>query len=102
MAGLDAEGDWPRETAATIRSKSPTSLKLTFRQMRAGKALSFDDCMRMEYRMSSRILAGPDFAEGVRAVIVDKDNAPKWRPATLGEVTDRDIEPTSNRLERRS
>ena len=89
LAGLDAEsGEWPHETAATIRSKSPTSLKLTFRQMRAGKALSFDDCMRMEYRMSSRILAGTDFAEGVRAVIVDKDNAPKWNPATLAEVTD--------------
>ncbi len=56
--------------------------------MRAGKALSFGDCMRMEFRISSRILSGTDFAEGVRAVIVDKDNAPKWQPATLADVTD--------------
>ncbi|HEY0281627.1 MAG TPA: enoyl-CoA hydratase/isomerase family protein, partial [Rhizomicrobium sp.] len=50
--------------------------------------LSFDDCMRMEFRIASRILAGHDFYEGVRAVLVDKDNAPRWRPASLGEVTD--------------
>jgi len=88
LAGLDAESDeWSRETAATIRTKSPTSLKLTFREMREGRKLSFDDCMRMEFRLSSRILAGNDFTEGVRAAVIDKDGAPKWRPATLGEVT---------------
>jgi enoyl-CoA hydratase len=92
MAGLDAESDeWVRATAATIRTKSPTSLKLTFREMREGRKLSFDECMRMEYRMASRILAGSDFYEGVRAVVVDKDNAPKWRPAALSEVNDKTI-----------
>ena len=93
LAALDgADTAWSRATAATIRTKSPTSLKLTFREMHEGKKLSFDDCMRMEYRMSSRILSGSDFYEGVRAVIVDKDNAPKWRPATLAEVTDKAID----------
>jgi enoyl-CoA hydratase len=48
--------------------------------------------MRMEFRIASRILAGHDFFEGVRAVLVDKDGAPKWRPATLGEVTDEAVE----------
>jgi len=93
LAGLDEEGDeWSRETAVTIRSKSPTSLKIAFREVRAGKPLSFDDCMRMEFRISSRILAGKDFYEGVRSVIVDKDGAPHWRPAKLDDVAQTDIE----------
>ena len=93
LAGLEEEGDeWSRETAATIRSKSPTSLKIAFREVRAGKNLSFDDCMRMEFRLSSRILSGEDFYEGVRAVIVDKDGAPHWRPAKLDDVEHADVE----------
>ena len=86
---LDEEGDaWTAATAATIRTKSPTSLKITFRELREGKTLSFDDCMRMEFRISSRILAGHNFLEGVRTVLVEKDSAPRWRPASLGEVRD--------------
>ena len=92
LAGLDAESDeWARATAAVIRTKSPTSLKLAFREMREGRRHAFDDCMRMEYRMASRVLAGSDFYEGVRAVIVDKDNAPKWQPATLADVNNQSI-----------
>ena len=60
--------------------------------MRAGASLSFDACMRTEFRIVSRIIHGHDFYEGVRAVIVDKDNAPRWRPATLAEVSDAEIE----------
>jgi enoyl-CoA hydratase len=86
---LDDEGDaWTAATAATIRSKSPTSLKVTFRAQREGKTLSFDDCMRMEFRISSRVLAGHNFIEGVRVLLVDKGAAAKWRPASLGEVRD--------------
>ncbi|MGA7673634.1 MAG: enoyl-CoA hydratase/isomerase family protein [Rhizomicrobium sp.] len=89
LEGLDEEGDeWAASTAAAIRTKSPTSLKIAFREVREGKTLIFDDCMRMEFRIASRILAGCDFFEGVRAAIVDKDGAPKWRPASLGAVTD--------------
>jgi enoyl-CoA hydratase len=87
LAALDAEGtDWAGETAATLRSKSPTSLKVTFRQIREGARLEFDDCMRMEYRMVNRIVAGHDFYEGVRAAIIDKDGAPQWQPADLAGV----------------
>ncbi len=93
LAGLDAEsGDWPRATAAAIRTKSPTSLKLVYREMREGKKRSFDDCMRMEYRMANRVLSGHDFYEGVRAAIIEKDNAPRWRPAALAEVTDETVD----------
>jgi len=92
LAALDAEHtDWSRDTAKTIRAKSPTSTKLTFRQLREGAALSFDECMRMEYRMVHRIVGGHDFYEGVRATIIDKDGTPRWRPAALEEVTDADI-----------
>ena len=89
LEGLDEERDeWAASTAAAIRTKSPTSLKIAFREVREGKTLSFDDCLRMEFCIASRILAGHDFFEGVRAAIVDKDGAPKWRPASLGDVTD--------------
>jgi enoyl-CoA hydratase len=78
--------------AATIRTKSPTSLKLALAQVRAGKDMTFDACMRTEFRIVSRIIHGHDFYEGVRAVIVDKDNAPNWQPATLAEVTRAEVE----------
>jgi enoyl-CoA hydratase len=71
-----------------LRKKSPTALKLTLAQLRAGRALSFDDCMRMEYRLINRVLAGHDFYEGVRAVLVDKDQAPIWQPGALTAVDD--------------
>jgi enoyl-CoA hydratase len=91
LAALDAEradAEFAAATAATIRVKSPTSLKLALAQMRAGATLSFQGCMQTEFRIVSRVIHGHDFYEGVRAVIVDKDNAPKWRPATLAEVSD--------------
>ena len=72
--------------------KSPTSLKITFRQLREGKSLAFDDCMRMEFRMVSRVMDGKDFYEGVRATIIDKDNDPMWQPETLAEVSDADVD----------
>lgn len=93
LAALDAEHtDWAKDTAATIRSKSPTSLKVAFRQNREGAKLEFDDCMRMEFRMVNRIIAGHDFYEGVRATIIDKDGAPKWKPAELGKVSEADVQ----------
>jgi enoyl-CoA hydratase len=93
LAALDADHtDWSRDTARTIRAKSPTSTKLTFRQIREGAKLSFDDCMRMEYRMVQRIVAGHDFYEGVRATIIDKDGTPKWDPADLAAVSDTAID----------
>jgi enoyl-CoA hydratase len=93
LAALDADHtDWSRDTARTIRAKSPTSTKLTFRQIREGAKLSFDECMRMEYRMVQRIVAGHDFYEGVRATIIDKDGTPRWDPPELSAVTDDAIE----------
>jgi len=93
LAALDADHtDWSDDTATVIRAKSPIATNLAFRQIREGKSLDFDDCMRMEFRMVTRVIAGHDFYEGVRATIIDKDGAPKWQPATLAQLNDADID----------
>ena len=75
------------ETLKTLKTKSPTSLKVAFRQVRQGVKLGFEECMRLEFRLTNRFMRGHDFYEGVRAVIVEKDNAPKWNPPDLGGVS---------------
>jgi enoyl-CoA hydratase len=96
LARLDAEigadRDWAATTAAAIRTKSPTSLKLALAQVRRGCDWTFEQCMQAEMRIVSRIVYGHDFYEGVRAVIVDKDNAPRWRPETVAQVSDAEVE----------
>ena len=84
--------NWATKTLDTLMVKSPSSVKVTYRQMREGAKLDFDDCMRMEYRIVTEVMAGHDFYEGVRAVIVDKDNAPKWAPDTFDAVMDADVD----------
>jgi enoyl-CoA hydratase len=91
-ASTGADSDWARGTAATIRGKSPLSLKIALAQVRRGKDWDFRRCMQAEFRIVSRIIYGHDFYEGVRAVIIDKDNAPRWRPASLAEVSQADVE----------
>ena len=85
-------GTWAEGTRAVLATKSPTSLKVTFRQLRTGRDLDFAAAMRMEYRLSQRFCAGHDFVEGVRAVVIDKDNAPQWKPATLAQVSEADVD----------
>ena len=79
-------------TGATMRAKSPLSLKIALAQVRRGKDWPFAECMRAEFRIVSRIVYGHDFYEGVRAVIIDKDQNPAWRPPTLEEVSDAEVE----------
>jgi enoyl-CoA hydratase len=90
LESLEAdESDWAMRELATLRTKSPQTCKVALRQLaESGKLTDFADNMAMEYRIASRVLTRPDFIEGVRAVIVDKDNAPKWDPATPEAVTD--------------
>jgi enoyl-CoA hydratase len=83
------ESDWAMKELATLRSKSPQTCKVALRQLAESLRLTnFADNMAMEYRIASRVIVRPDFAEGVRAVIVDKDNAPQWNPETPEGVTE--------------
>ena len=90
LASLEGdESEWAMKELATLRTKSPQTCKVALRQLSESlKLTDFADNMAMEYRIASRVIVRPDFAEGVRAVIVDKDNAPKWDPATAEGVTD--------------
>ena len=87
LAALETGSDWARAQALALRTKSPQTLKVAFRQLALGLAApDFAANMAMEYRIGARVVQRHDFLEGVRAVIVDKDNAPKWDPATLEGV----------------
>jgi enoyl-CoA hydratase len=90
LASLEGdESEWAMRELATLRTKSPQTCKVALRQLSQSAALNdFADNMAMEYRIASRVIIRPDFAEGVRAVIIDKDNAPKWNPATPEGVTE--------------
>ncbi|RDJ23522.1 enoyl-CoA hydratase/isomerase family protein [Bosea caraganae] len=74
------------KTLQTLSVKSPTSVAIAFEQMRRGATLDFNEAMRTEYRIVSRIARSPEFYEGVRAVVIDKDHAPRWQPASLEAV----------------
>jgi enoyl-CoA hydratase len=89
LASLEAEdSDWAARELATLRAKSPQACKVSLRQLTESAQLAdFADNMAMEYRLGARVLVRPDFAEGVRAVIVDKDQAPRWDPPTPEQVT---------------
>src|SRR5690606_1567799 len=94
FAALEADGsEWALKQLSILKTKSPQSMKVSLRQIRTGAGLtSFADNMAMEYRLGGRVVRTHDFQEGVRAVIVDKDNAPNWSPADLAGVTDADLD----------
>lgn len=76
------QGEFAQKQIDTIRTKSPLSVKIALEQMRRGGEMTFNECMRTEYRIVNRVARGHDFYEGVRAIVVDKDNKPDWRPAS--------------------
>jgi len=90
LDALAADGsDWANAQLAILKTKSSQALKVTLRQLRKGKArASFAEEMDVEFRLAVRICRRPDFQEGVRAVIIDKDNAPRWDPPSLAEIDD--------------
>ena len=94
VAALEADGgDWAQAQLRTLATKSPQTLKVAFRQLALGGQMTdFADNMAMEYRIAARVAQKHDFIEGVRAVIIDKDNAPRWDPPTLQGMTDADLD----------
>lgn len=86
MAGLEAaapDSPFAAELMAGMAKRSPTSMAIAMEQIRRGATLDFEAAMVLEFRIVSRIVHGHDFYEGVRALIIDKDNRPHWRPDSL-------------------
>ena len=71
--------DWADKTVTTMKKNSPTSVEIAFEQMKRGASLDFNDCMKLEFRIVSQMLRGREFFEGIRALLIDKDNQPNWR-----------------------
>ncbi len=94
VAALDADGGaWAHKQRDILAQKSPTSLKVTFRALAEGAVCEFEEAMRRELALSVRFVDdGSDFYEGVRAVIIDKDQAPQWTPDRLDAVDDAMVE----------
>jgi enoyl-CoA hydratase len=94
---LDSEPEgpyeaWAKETAKTLRQKSPTSLKIALQQMLRGKSLELDEALKLEFRLASHLVTMPDFKEGIDAKIAGKGRAPNWTPETVADVDDSRIE----------
>lgn len=90
LTSLEADdSEWAAKERDTLGTKSPQTCKVALRQLAtSAKLTDFADNMAMEYRIASRVLVRPDFAEGVRAVIVDKTGDPQWNPATPEGVSE--------------
>ena len=92
MAALDIEaGEWAEKAVASMRRVSPTSLKVAKQHLDRAIDLDFEANMVLEYRMSQRFMAEHDFCEGIRALVIDKDNTPEWRPSNLQDVTEAEV-----------
>ncbi|UFS58127.1 enoyl-CoA hydratase/isomerase family protein [Subtercola endophyticus] len=78
--------DAARDAANTVAAKSPTALAVTLESLRRAKDLDLTSSIEQEFRVSLRAVRAPDFAEGVRAQVIDKDRSPKWRPAEIDAV----------------
>ncbi|NLU62394.1 enoyl-CoA hydratase/isomerase family protein [Rhodococcus sp. HNM0563] len=88
LAATDAEIDpeWAERTHAALRAASPTSVRATVELLRRGAESTLEECLARELEVAVRISAVPDFVEGVRAVLVDKDRSPRWSPPRVEEV----------------
>lgn len=82
---------WAEEALAAISRASPMSLKITLRQLMLGRGMSVEEALTLEYRMTQHVMAGLDFFEGIRALLVDKDNRPRWEHASLEAVSEAEV-----------
>ncbi|CAH2243687.1 jg26158 [Pararge aegeria aegeria] len=86
------QNDWSVKTIETLHQMCPGSLKITMRALQRGAQLDLPQCLKMEYRLACRATENHDFPEGVRALLIDKDNNPQWKHKTLAEVDDDYVE----------
>ncbi|XP_065833633.1 3-hydroxyisobutyryl-CoA hydrolase, mitochondrial-like [Oscarella lobularis] len=90
---LENDGsDWAKSQLKALKKMSPTSMKVTLRQLQLGAKMSLKEDLEMEYRMSQQCMEGHDFFEGIRAVLVDRDQQPRWSPPHISDVSDSDVE----------
>jgi enoyl-CoA hydratase len=82
---------WADEALAAIARASPISLKITFHQLMLGRGMSVEQALTLEYRMTQHVMAGHDFFEGIRALLVEKDNRPRWEHASLEAVSEDEV-----------
>ncbi len=89
LASLESDNtEWALKERDTLGTKSPQTCKVALRQLKEGALMtSFADQMKQEYAIGARVVSKHDFIEGVRALIIDKDHAPKWDPATPQEMS---------------
>ena len=94
LVALEGDGsEWAQAQLATLRTKSPQACKVSLRLLYEGaRVQDFMHEMRMEYAVATRVVQRHDFIEGVRALLVDKDNEPVWDPPAPEAVTDRMID----------
>ena len=92
IAGITARDPWLEQAAATLAAGSPSSAALAHALQQRARNLPLADVFRMELVASLHCAARPDFAEGIRALLIDKDRRPRWSPATLAEVTEEWVE----------
>ncbi|XP_018449068.1 3-hydroxyisobutyryl-CoA hydrolase-like protein 5 isoform X2 [Raphanus sativus] len=99
IQAFEAEGskegnEWITPIIKGLKRSSPTGLKITLRSIREGRKQTLSECLKKEFRITVNILRSiisPDVYEGIRALTIDKDNSPKWNPATLDEVAEEKI-----------
>jgi enoyl-CoA hydratase len=87
-----AERVWAEGVLKDLAQRSPTSLKITHRQVREARKLDLRAALAQDYRLVCRFILGHDFYEGVRATLIDRDHAPRWEPARLADVSDLRVE----------
>jgi len=88
----EANSEWSLLATKMLQKKSPTSLKVTLEQLRRAQNMKFNNIMKMEFNMALQFMRTPDFYEGVRAVVVDKDQNPAWQPSTLQAVDNKIVD----------
>ncbi|OGO91982.1 MAG: 3-hydroxyisobutyryl-CoA hydrolase [Coxiella sp. RIFCSPHIGHO2_12_FULL_44_14] len=84
--------DWSKEIVALLSKRSPSSLAVTFQYLQRAATLNFDEVMQMNFNLAQAFMQRHDFFEGVRAVLMDKDQAPQWEPKSIEHLQEQEIE----------